>query len=256
MVSYSKIYLKNKPLFISVIRSKEAKLFVPGLPYKRPVLDFGCGDGFYAKTVVYPTQGKIDCGVDVAEKVLTYANESKAYRKVICYDGVKLPFPKNTFSTVFSNCVLEHVVYLESNLHEIHRVLKPNGKFYCTVMTNKWEDYLAGNVLSKDYYGKWMRRVQVHVQLPDYNAWCRLFKASGFTINSSIGYMDKRASWWMDFLHYISIPNLMTYKLFKKWVLFPGVFDILPVYKFIDNLSQKSVSLSKAAAIYFELEKH
>ena len=44
-INYLSIYLRHRPLFLSLIRAKEAAMFQKFLPLKRPALDVGCGDG-------------------------------------------------------------------------------------------------------------------------------------------------------------------------------------------------------------------
>jgi len=132
MKKFIKTYLKNRPPFYSFIRPKELELLSRYMPYKNPILDFGCGDGFFAKTLL--ENEKIDVGTDINEKIKNEAKKSGVYKKVLFYDGKKLPLTNNRFSSVLSNCVLEHVDDLEPTLKDINRVMKKGGKFYTTVM--------------------------------------------------------------------------------------------------------------------------
>ena len=123
-------------MFHSFIRPQEAMLFQKYLRYiKPPVLDFGCGDGFFAETVF--GKGKIDVGLDLLNSRANEAESKKIYKKISYYDGSTIPYPTHYFQTVISNCVLEHIIEINKSLNEIHRVLKPNGYFLTTVMTER-----------------------------------------------------------------------------------------------------------------------
>jgi ubiquinone/menaquinone biosynthesis C-methylase UbiE len=255
MKDYLKIYLKNRPLFLGIIRAKEVEIFQEYLPFKKPIIDFGCGDGFFAK-VAFSGQGKIDVGVDINKKTLKEAKNEKIYKKLVFYNQKRLPFKNATFSTAVSNCVLEHVDNLDLDLKEINRVLKDKGRFYLTVMTDKWEEYLFGSIFLGNIYTKWMRNQQVHKQLFSKEKWIQEFRKAGFSVKKSTGYLDKKTSMWLDLLHYLSIDSLLTYKLFKKWVIFPQRYDIFPVYKLLFNLTKKDIDPDESAALYFELIKN
>jgi len=54
------MYLLERPLFLAVLLAKEAELYQSRFPLKHPVLDVGCGDGFFAWIAFRKT--KIDVG--------------------------------------------------------------------------------------------------------------------------------------------------------------------------------------------------
>ena len=97
-----KKYLKFRPLFLSLIRSKEAWLFQKYLPLKPPSFDLGCGDGFFAKT----TFGKIDIGLDVTDSRIKEAEEQGVYKKLVVYNGRKIPLKSRSIKTVISKMKL------------------------------------------------------------------------------------------------------------------------------------------------------
>ena len=254
MKNYLKIYLRERPLFISIIRSKEAELFEGALPLKKPILDFGCGDGFFTK-LVFGEIGGIDVGLDIDQKSLKEAKVQKIYKKVVKYDGEALPFGDGVFSTVISNCVLEHIPNLRNSLSEIHRVLKTKGKFICSVMTSNWENYMFGPKLLGKLYLKWMRHKQNHYNLLTLRKWNGQFKDAGFKIVKVKGYLREQDSLLMDILHYFSVDSLWTKKLLDKWVVFPQRYDIIPVERWLKKRSDEKVSPSKSSALFFVLEK-
>lgn len=105
-----------------------------------PILDLGCGEGGIAKALF--GKGIIDVGLDNEANMVEKAKKSKVYQKVVLGDAINLPFPKEKFNLVFSNCVLEHIPELDKVLEEVARVLKRNGLFVFTVPSDKFGDYL------------------------------------------------------------------------------------------------------------------
>ena len=252
MKNYLKAYLKYRPLFYSLIRPREAGLFRGIVPFDKPIMDFGCGDGFFTD-VFYGDLGKMEVGVDIDSGQLKKAKRLNIYEKLVKYDQKKLPFPDNYFSTVISNCVLEHVENLNHDIKEVNRALKLKGVFICTVMTDKWEDYFFGKRLFGSYYGKWMRKIQIHPNLFSKNMWDAIFEKHGFEITKTVGYLDKKASMWIDVLHYLSIGSLISHKLFNKWVLFPERTYFIPEILFKNE--KKNIPVNKSAALFYVLKK-
>lgn len=252
MKIYLKAYLYNRPLFYSFIRPKELKLFRNQMPFKKSVMDFGCGDGFFAK-ILFRNE-KIDVGIDIDDSVLTDAKKSGIYKKVYLYDGKKLPFKGETFSTVVSNCVMEHVDNLSGVLKEINRVIKKEGRLYTSVMTNKWEDHLLGGKIFGKKYLLWMRKIQKHYNLLSEKEWEKIFKKAGFSVAEKRGYIDDRTAKIIEILHYLSIDSLISYKLFGKWVLFPNRFVLLEKVIFC-YLQKNKTHKMNSSAVFYILEK-
>jgi SAM-dependent methyltransferase len=247
---YLGLYTQERPLFISLIRSKEAWIWQRYQPLKTPVLDLGCGDGFFAKIAF----GKIDTGVDLADSRIDEAKQLKVYKRLIVYNGTRLPFRAKAFPTVVSNCVLEHVESLTDLLSEINRVLIPGGLFITTVATNAWENNLWGKKVFGKYYALWMRKKQKHVNLFTLNQWKRVFSRSGFEIQQIIGYLSPTACRLIELCHYVGIPNLVAYKLSGKWVPFKFMRALFPG-EYLERLMMSKVNLGKSGALFLVLRK-
>jgi SAM-dependent methyltransferase len=89
------------------------------------VLDLGCGDGQLTQRIA--ATGAIVTGVDASPSMVAAArargvavNEAPAE---------SLPYPDGTFDAVFSNAALHWVRDQDSMMAEVHRVLKPGGRF-------------------------------------------------------------------------------------------------------------------------------
>lgn len=251
---FIKKYLENRPMFLSIIRSQEAIFFQKyGKLLKNKTLDFGCGDGFFANTVF--GHRAIDVGLDLKNSRADIAKKNKVYKKITYYDGKKIPYPDKHFSTVISNCVLEHIPNLKQSIKEIKRVLKPGGYFLTSVMANKWEDYLFGSRILGKKYLQIMRKKQEHFNLLSKNQWKNLFHSVGFKTIEIDDYMNKQQSEIMDISHYLSLPSLISHKLFGKWVLFPKWYKLLFIDKYIKQFMVYNKT-KDGAALFFCLKNN
>jgi len=252
MKNYLEHYLKNRPFFYIFIRPKEAELFSRFLPFRKPVCDFGCGDGFFAKTFL--PEGKINWGVDINKDELQKARLMGVYDNLEYYNQKKLGFKDGEFATVISNCALEHVENLEHDLTEINRILKPGGVFLCSVMTSKWDEYLLGGKIFGRFYRNWMRKIQKHPNLLTKKQWDMVFKRAGFKIEKRIGYIDIKLTRLIEIFHFLSIESLITYKLFGKWVILPQRYFLFPS-TWISSILFKDLNESKSACVFYKLKK-
>lgn len=241
---YIKKYLEARPFFYVFIRPEEALLFEKYQALtKTPSLDFGCGDGFFAKTAF--ADQKITVGLDLKNSRINQAKN--VYKKLTIYNGKKIPYPDGYFASVVSNCVLEHLPNLNLSLHEIYRVLRPGGYFITTVMTDRWEDYIFAK--------KIMRKIQKHLNLPSAKKWKNIFQKKGFEIEKEIGYLSPKSAKYNEFSHYLSFPSLLSYKLFGKWVLWPKLFCSTHIIDAIKKNINCPVDISESAAVFFVLKK-
>ena len=122
------------PVFISIfinpfyfIRKRLAdmlKLLAPELSGN--LLDFGCGAKPYQNLCVNVYNY---IGIDIENEGHDHKNE----KIDVYYDGETIPFDNETFDSILSSEVLEHVPDVDACLKEIGRVLKPAGKLLITV---------------------------------------------------------------------------------------------------------------------------
>jgi ubiquinone/menaquinone biosynthesis C-methylase UbiE len=61
------------------------------------------------------------------------------------------------------------------SLSEIRRILKPGGYFITSVMTSRWNEYLWGRKLFREFYVNYMNRAQAHASLFSENGWNKAF---------------------------------------------------------------------------------
>jgi ubiquinone/menaquinone biosynthesis C-methylase UbiE len=118
---------------------------------KRPaesVLDLGCGNGRHA--MYFARQGFKASGIDVSDQAVAWANDwaSREGLEVDFRVGDirALPFADQSFDVVVSHGVLDHVPMetAQKAAAEVHRVLRPNGLFYCDLRSTEDFEYGVG----------------------------------------------------------------------------------------------------------------
>lgn len=245
-------YLENRPAFMAIIRSQEAILFEKNLKLiKQPILDFGCGDGFFSRLVF--GKNRINIGLDITDSRIMEAKKEQVYKKVVTYDGKRIPYKNNHFQTIISNCVFEHLPNLNASLKEIYRILKPGGYLITTVMTNSWNKYLFGKKFFGNKYVNFMKKKQEHVSLLTEKKWVYEFEKNKFKVIKKIGYLNHKQSQKLDIWHYFSIPSLISYKFFGRWVVFPNLSRTIFSPEVKEILSDKDNK--RPSAMFFILQK-
>ncbi len=99
------------------------------------VLEIGCGMGLHAS--LFAGAGACVVTMDLTTRASRLArkrfDQSHNRANVIQADGEKLPFPDACFDHVWSWGVIHHSHHTETIAREVHRVLKPGGRFQCMV---------------------------------------------------------------------------------------------------------------------------
>jgi SAM-dependent methyltransferase len=97
-----------------------------GLQRHHTILDFGCGAG--RDVYAFRDAGFQAHGVDLHDFLALRSPDDRQWFKLSRDPHIyRLPFPDNYFDVIYSNQVLEHIVYYEPALQEMRRVLKPDG---------------------------------------------------------------------------------------------------------------------------------
>ncbi len=89
------------------------------------ILDLGCGDGQLTQRIA--ASGAIVVGIDSSPAMVAAARALGM--KTDQGPAEKLPYPDHTFEAVFSNAALHWVRGQDEMLSEVHRVLRPGGRF-------------------------------------------------------------------------------------------------------------------------------
>lgn len=239
MKKYLQAFLKEKPFFFAVVRPKEASLYQQYKPFRTPVLDLGCGDGFFAQVAF----GKLDEGIDPDNQAIKEAKNRKIYRHTQSYDGKHIPFRSNYFATVVCNSTYEHIPNLDEVLDETARVLKKGGMLYFTTVTDLWPNYLFGKLIFGSVYTQYFIRKSKHYHMYNIKTWEKKLHKRGLEVVSHVHHLDnKKMMWLFDISHYLSMSALVTKKLFNRWVLFPQMEIVLrPLENYLVKETEKEM---------------
>ncbi len=122
--------------FISVVKKWEVR--------SGKILDIGCGTGLLAIEFAKNLSGVEIIGLDLSDVALEVGRENIRKSEVIERtsfikgDAEDIPFEDNTFNLVISSNTLHLIMNPIKMFNEIHRVLKPKGKFFISDFRRSW----------------------------------------------------------------------------------------------------------------------
>lgn len=109
----------------TALKVRDTLLQVPTKPQK--ILDFGCGVGGWIGLLSGMFRDARISGVDISPTAIEKAKKRYPEGEFSVFNGVKTPYPDNTFDLIFSFHVLEHVENIDESIAEICRVLRKGG---------------------------------------------------------------------------------------------------------------------------------
>ncbi len=167
-------------------RAIEAKLLDDEF-FKQPLLDLGCGDGLFARILFADKGGEI-IGCDVSSECVARASSYDIYKSVSIADARHLPYNDESFATVLSNCVLEHIPEDEKVLREVSRVLRRDGRFIFTVPS---ENFVKNLKTQNEKYVKNFNERLEHFHYRAPQEWEKLLQQCGLTLEEFRYYFPK-----------------------------------------------------------------
>ena len=109
------------------------------LPDRVDMLEIGCGPGHFWRENAdrIPTSRYVltDLSTGMVTETREHISSLGDFRFAVT-DARRRPFPDNAFNVVMANHMLYHVPDRPAALSEIHRVLKPGGRFYAATNGN------------------------------------------------------------------------------------------------------------------------
>ena len=189
------------------------------LNQKGVMLDVGCGEGRHIFGIMqdYPLMKCI--GLDMDKESLEKAEEGYEYFKSISEAGAQflkgsaysLPFPDESIDLIVCSEVLEHLHEYNDAVKEIHRVLKPGGKFYASVPAS-WPEKICWK-LSKEY----QNQPGGHLRIFSQSKLISEIKESGFKFLSSEKFHSIHSPyWWLRCFFWGTQDKNFLVNLYKK----------------------------------------
>lgn len=224
---YFKKYLEIAPVTLALVRAIECRL-LSSLKFQKPILDIGCGDGVFA-TQFFEFQ--LDEGVDLDPEQVERAGRTGKYKNLQTANAQELPHPDNSFNTVFSNCVFEHIPDIEKVLKEVHRVLRPGGKLIITVPSDKYGDNLLFTNIFRGFglkkLGQWyadkVNSMSYHVNLFNPETWTQKMEQAGLTNIITIPYLTPEATHVHDLMMLPGFFALKNRQFSQRMILMKGL---------------------------------
>lgn len=245
-VTYLKDFLKIAPLSHALWRSTEALAF-SRIKFQKPVLDIGCGFGEFAGVVF----NQLEMGVDINNKDLKKAFKGCSYAKLQWADIRCLPFKDNSYSTVVSVSVMEHIAGCGKVIQEVKRVLKKGGIFafsvpttdlYSNLLVPKIFKFIYLEFLGKMYF-KLHCRIFKHINLRHKNWWIKQLQINGFQMIKAHGTVSPMVLKLHELFLIFSLPSQVWKILFgKRLIISLGLRSkILPLlfsrFIYLDKIS-------------------
>jgi SAM-dependent methyltransferase len=169
-----------------------------------PVLDVGCGDGFWwtvrhDKREVY--------GVDISTTELAQARTR--IRAELCDVSRATPFPATRFGEIIGNCSLEHIPDIDAALAHLRAAAAPDARLLMFVPTPRWafqgrtQSALLARAprVAMSLAGALNGFFQ-HWHLYDRKVWARLLAQNGWRVLASYGLGSPRS----EFLFRLFMP--------------------------------------------------
>jgi SAM-dependent methyltransferase len=207
-------YLDQAPIRLALIRAVECD-HLSRLPFQRPILDLGCGDGTFARILFNGVV--VDTGVDTDAREIRRAEQRRCHADLRVASIEKLPFESEHFATVFSNSVLEHVHDIEVALSEIHRVLKPAGMLYMTVPPPRCTTLLRQTHVLRRFNAE-------HVM--EEEEWQALLNRMGFAVEHHEPYMSPKATRIRDLMLPTATLSLLSEAILGRPLVFPRLHRV------------------------------
>lgn len=216
------------------------------------MLDVGCGEGRHIFGIMQEHPEMKCIGLDMDNDSLHKAEEGYEYFKSISNVGAEflkgsaysLPFLDNSLDLIVCSEVLEHLHQYNDAVKEIHRVLKPGGKFYASVPAS-WPEKICW-ALSKDY----QNQPGGHLRIFNQSGLVSEIEESGFKFLSSDRFHSIHAPyWWLRCFFWNTQDSNFVVNGYKKML----ERHILKKPFFLDFIDKMfNPFLGKSFSMYFE----
>jgi SAM-dependent methyltransferase len=224
-------YLDQAPVSLALMRAVECD-HLSQLSFERPILDVGCGDGTFGRILFNGVT--LDAGVDRDEKEIERARATRCYDDLRVAEVERLPFESDTFATVYSNCVLEHIPDIETALREIHRVLAPGSALYITVPNPRCVTYLLWRGVFRrlglaglaDWYSNLTLRLFNAEHVLEAEEWAELLGRVGFATEHHEPYMSRTATRIQDVLLPTALLSVVSKALLGRKLVLPRLHRV------------------------------
>jgi SAM-dependent methyltransferase len=207
-------YLRHAPLSLSLREINRLVAMQAVASGKGPVLDVGCGDGFW--WTVRQDDREI-YGIDISASEIAQA-QSRIHAQLTDVSR-ETPFAGTKFEEIIGNCSLEHVPDIDAALSNLRRAASDRARLLMFVPTPRWA--YSGN-LQKLLLARAPRVAMAlsgalngffqHWHLYDAKVWTRLLEQNGWRVEQTVGLGSARS----EFLFRLFMPPAFVEFVVKK----------------------------------------
>ena len=198
-------YLRHAPLSLTLREINRLIAIEAVSGGKGPILDVGCGDGFW--WTLRRDEGREIYGIDISATEIAQAKTR--INAALTDVSSERPFPGTQFDEIIGNCSLEHVPDIDGALGNLRKAAAPGARLLMFVPTPRWA--YQGQVQS--WLLKHAPRVAMtvagalngffqHWHLYDAKVWTRLLAQHGWKVRAVHGLGSARS----EFLFRLFMP--------------------------------------------------
>jgi SAM-dependent methyltransferase len=189
-------YLRHAPLSLA-LREINRLIAIESVARGRgPVLDVGCGDGFW--WMLRDRDRREVYGIDISAGEIAQARTR--IHAALSDVSREQPFPGTAFEEIIGNCSLEHVPDIDAALSNLRRAAAPSARLLMFVPTPRWA--LQGK--TQQWLLRRFPRVAMsiagalngffqHWHLYDAKVWTRLLAQNGWRVRATYGLGSARS---------------------------------------------------------------
>jgi SAM-dependent methyltransferase len=208
-------YLEHAPLSLTLREINRLIAVEAVASARRPVLDVGCGDGFW--WTLRDGDHREVYGIDISAREIAQAR--RRIRATLTDVSREQPFPGTEFAEIIGNCSLEHVPDIDAALSNLRRAAAPDARLLMFVPTPRWayQGRLQSWLLSRaprvamSLSGALNGFFQ-HWHLYDAKVWTRLLAQNGWQVHATYGLGSARS----EFLFRAFLPPAFLEFVAKK----------------------------------------
>lgn len=208
-------YLRHAPLSLTLREIHRLAAIEAVSTDKGPILDVGCGDGFW--WTLRDHDNREIYGIDISAREI---QQARARINAQLTDvSQEQPFPTKKFEQIIGNCSLEHVPDIDGALANLRKAAAPGGRLVMFVPTPRWayqgrmQSWLLHHAprVAMTVSGALNGFFQ-HWHLYDAKVWTRLLQQHGWRVRAIYGMGSARS----EFLFRLFMPPAFGEFLIKK----------------------------------------
>jgi SAM-dependent methyltransferase len=210
-------YLRHAPLSLTLREINRLIAIEAVAKNKGPILDVGCGDGFWWTLRESADHNREVYGIDISATEIAQAKTR--INAALTDVSRERPFPGTEFEEIIGNCSLEHVPDIDAALSNLRKAAAPNARLLMFVPTPRWayqgrvQSWLLNRSprLAMTISGALNGFFQ-HWHLYDAKVWTRLLAQNGWKVRATYGLGSARS----EFLFRLFMPPAFGEFLAKK----------------------------------------